>query len=163
MHESSNPQIIVYMSSAQRKRVKQPATEARRVSDKAILLIGEADPEFVLPLFELPLELAQVLLGRGVKPVTCTGFGSDDPVDEFSPLASCAKPTAGGLARKTEYTFFRKVSPTIQAGVLPIPISKIPPAHIWEVAFALPIIVLLRVPRFMSKGLIAQFVPPNEI
>jgi hypothetical protein len=123
-----HPQIIAYMSSAQMKSVKQPATEARRVSDKAMLLIGETDPELVL--FELPLELAQVLVGTGVKPVTCTGFGSDDPVDEFNPLASCAKPTAGGLARKTEYTFFRKVSPTIQAGVLPIPISKIPPAHI---------------------------------
>jgi hypothetical protein len=129
-YKCMNPQIIAYMSSAQRERMKQQATEARRVSDKAMLLIGEADPEFVLPLFEHPLDLAQVLVGRGVKPVTCTGFWSVDPIDEFNPLASCAKPTAGGLARKTEYTFLRKVSPTIQAGVLPIPISKIPPAHI---------------------------------
>jgi hypothetical protein len=97
-----------------------------------MFLMGEADPEFVLPLVELPLplELADVLAGRGVKPVTCTGFGSEDPIEELKPLASWAKPTAAGLARKTEYTFFRKVSPTIQAGALPIPISKIPPAHI---------------------------------
>lgn len=153
--------------------MKQPATEARRESGKAMILIGdwEGDPELVLLpllLLELPLELAQVLVGRGVKPVTCTGFGSEEPVEELKPLASWAKPTAGGLARKTEYTFFRKVSPTIQLGTLPMPISKIPPAHIWEVALALPVIVLpvivlLRVPRFMSRGLIAQFVPPKEI
>lgn len=112
--------------------MKQPATEARRVSDKAMSLIGESDPELVLPLveFPLPLELVEVLVGRGTKPVTCTGFGSEAPVEELNPLASWAKPTAAGLARKTEYTFFRKVSPTIHAGTLPIPISKIPPAHI---------------------------------
>ena len=92
--------------------------------------LGEADPGLVLRLIEfpLPLKLAQVLVGRGVKLVTCTGFESEDPVEELEPLASWGKPTATGLARKTEYTFFRKVSPTIQAGVLLMPISKIPPA-----------------------------------
>jgi hypothetical protein len=90
-----------------------------------MFLIGEADPELVL----LPLELAEVLLGEGVEPVT-TGLGSGDPVEGLKPLASWAKPTAAGLARKTEYTFFRKVAPIIQAGALRIPTSKIAPTHI---------------------------------
>lgn len=31
-------------------------------------------------------------------------------------LESCANPIEGGLARKTEYTFFKKEFPTTQAG-----------------------------------------------
>lgn len=106
--------------------VKHAATEVRRVSEIAMFLLVEADPR--RGLLELPLELP-LEVAVGVDPEV------EDPVEELRPLASWAKPTAAGLARKTEYTFFRNVSPIIQVGTLEplpilLPISKIPPAHI---------------------------------
>jgi len=106
------------------------------------------------------------LVGTGTEPV---GFElADDPpegvpVELLNPLASCAKPTAGGFAWYTEYTFFRNVSPTIQDGTpwpLPtvLPISKIPPTHNWAV-----VPVPVKVPRFMSAALMGQLVPPKEM
>ena len=79
----------------------------------------------------------------------------------LGPLASWAKPTAGGLAWNTEYTFLRNVSPTIQDGTpepLPkvLPMSKILPAHIW--LEPVPLIV----PRFISVVLMGQVLPPKE-
>jgi hypothetical protein len=111
--------------------VKHVATVARRVSETAMFLLAEATP--VRPP-EPPLLPVEVGVADPEKE-TCMGFGVELPVEELRPLASCAKPTEAGLARKTEYTFFRKVSPTIQEGTpvpLPVmvPISKIPPAHI---------------------------------
>jgi hypothetical protein len=45
-------------------------------------------------------------------------------------LASAAKPTEAGFARKTAYTFFRNVSPMIHAGELPTEeYAKIEPRH----------------------------------
>jgi len=98
-----------------------------------------------------PLEVLGVLVVVGLEP------------EVLDPLASCAKPTAGGFAWYTEYTFFRNVSPTIQDGVpwpLPtvLPMSKIPPTHIWVVE---PVLVTL--PRFMSAALMGQLVPPKEM
>lgn len=107
------------------------------------------------PLVEVAVELD-----------TFAGFGEEVPVvEELKPLASSANPTAAGLARKTEYTFLRKVSPTIQVGTpapLPtlVPISKIPPAHIWVVV---PETELGTEPRFISAGLIVQVEPPNDM
>lgn len=116
----------------------------RRVSEPAMFL-AEAAP---LP----PPEV----VGAGSDP-GCTGFGSKVPDEELKPLASCAKPTAGGSARKTEYTFFKKVSPTIHIAPKPpslrAPASKIAPAHMSEVT----------VPTFMSTGLIFQSVPPKDM
>ncbi len=65
-----------------------------------------------------------------------------------------AKPTEGGFARKTEYTFFRKVSPTIQPGPLLLDWvnSKIDPTH-WP----LEICVNLK-----SAGEIDHDWPPKE-
>ena len=57
--------------------------------------LAEAAP--VKPPPELPPEV----VGAGSDP-DCTGFGSKVPVEELKPLASCAKPTAGGSALKTE-------------------------------------------------------------
>jgi hypothetical protein len=146
--------------------VKQAATAARTVSETAMFLLVEAAPKTppgLLP--ELPLEVAE---GTDPDTDTCSGFEPLVPVEELKPLASCAKPMEAGLARKTEYTFFRNVSPTIQAGTLVpeptvLPISKIPPAHIWEVAATLVLDKMLTVPRFMSRGLICQFVPPKDM
>lgn len=116
--------------------MKQVATATRRVSETATFLLVEAAPKRppALPLPELELEEE---VDEGDDPVTviCIGFEPLVPLEELKPLASCAKPTAAGLARKTEYTFFRKVSPTIQAGTptpapTVVPRSKIPPAHI---------------------------------
>jgi hypothetical protein len=112
--------------------VKQAATVARRVNEIAIFLLEEAAP--MRPPPELPLVEVGV---DDPENDTCIGFGEvvEVPVEELKPLASCAKPTEAGLARNTEYTFFRKVSPTIQEGApepppVMVPISKIPPAHI---------------------------------
>lgn len=112
------------------------------------------------------LELLEPLVEVAVELDTFAGFGEEVPVVEgLKPLASSAKPMAAGLARKTEYTFLRKVSPTIQVGTpapLPtlVPISKIPPAHIWVVV---PETELGTEPRFMSAGLIVQVEPPNDM
>lgn len=105
--------------------MKQAATDARRVSETAIFVLVDAAPR--RGLLELLVEVAVA--------DTFAGFGVEVPVVEvLAPLASCAKPTAAGFARKTEYTFLRNVSPTIQVGTpapLPtlVPMSKIPPAH----------------------------------
>jgi len=110
--------------------VKQVATVMRRVNGIATFMLEAAAP--MRPPPELPLVEVGV---DDPENDTCTGFGEEVPVEELKPLASCAKPTEAGLARNTEYTFFRKVSPTIQEGALElplvmVPISKIPPAHI---------------------------------
>lgn len=71
------------------------------------------DPPF-LPRLLLPvvvgegmlLLLEPVVVGEDVLP-----FGAPDPP---ATLESCANPIEGGSARKTEYTFFKKVSPTTQ-------------------------------------------------
>lgn len=59
----------------------------------------------------------------------------------------------------------RKVSPMIHVGTpapLPtlVPISKIPPAHIWVVV---PETELGTEPRFISAELIVQVEPPNDM
>lgn len=106
--------------------VKKAATDARRARETAIFDLGDAAPRRGLP--ELLVEVAEL--------VTFAGFGFEVPVAVvLKPLASCAKPIAAGLARKTEYTFLRNVSPIIQVGTLEplptlVPMSKIPPAHI---------------------------------
>jgi len=91
---------------------------------------------------------------------------SVDPDVEGAPdpparLESWAKPTEGGDARNTEYTFFRKVSPMTQVGLpdplwmlVPILRSKIEPRH-----FELP---RSSWPLFMSCVLIGHVLPPNE-
>jgi len=98
----------------------------------------------------------------GPPPVAFAGPIAVDGVPEEPPAAleSCAKPTAGGLERKTEYTFLRKVSPTIHCGVLaegltlePAVISKMAPRQR----------PLLTVPRFRSLELIGHAGPPNDI
>jgi hypothetical protein len=100
------------------------------------------------------------------------------------PFASCAKPTAGGLERKTEYTFFcvrleknrpvrigclkpeqqrirtRNVSPTIHCGV-PEEGLTLEPAVISKMAPRQR--PLLTGPTFRSAGLIGHAGPPNDI
>jgi len=89
-------------------------------------------------------------------PILVDGVPEEPPAK----LESCAKPTAGGLERKTEYTFLRKVSPTIQSGVPdegltlePAVISKMAPRQA----------PLLTVLNFMSESLIGHAGPPNDI
>jgi hypothetical protein len=91
-----------------------------------------------------PPELSLEVEGAGSDP-DCTGFGSNVPDEELEPSASFAKPIARGSARKTLYTFFRKVSPIIQKSppTVRAPQSKMAPAHIPEDT----------VPTFMSEGL----------
>lgn len=74
---------------------------------------------------------------------------------------SCANPIDGGLDRKTEYTFFKNVSPTTQLGfpspptmVLPSERSKIAPRHC-----ELPCVTG---PRFISAMLIGHTLPPKD-
>lgn len=70
-------------------------------------------------------------------PVTLTltdpivGVGTPFSVTELcTSAASAAKPTEGGFARKTEYTFLRKVSPIIHPGPLLDPLNtKMDPTH----------------------------------
>jgi hypothetical protein len=128
--------------------VKQADTAARRISETAMSLFAEVAPT------DPPSELSLEVEGAGSEP-DCTGFGSNVPDEELKPSASFAKPIARGSARKTLYTFFRKVSPIIQKSPPPVmtPQSKIAPAHIPEET----------VPTFMSEGLIPQSVPPKEI
>jgi hypothetical protein len=72
-----------------------------------------------------------------LEPVTLTltdpivGVGTPFTVTELcTPGASAAKPTEAGFARKTEYTFLRKVSPMIHPGPLLDPVyTKIDPTH----------------------------------
>lgn len=111
--------------------MKQAATDARRVRETAMFVLGDAAPMRGLP------ELLELLVDVAVELDTFAGFTVEVPVavGVLKPLASCAKPMAAGLARKTEYTFLRNVSPIIQVGMpepLPtlVPMSKIPPAHI---------------------------------
>jgi hypothetical protein len=140
--------------------VKQAATATRTVSETAMFLLVEVAPK------TLPLEPE---VAEGVDPNrSCIGFEPLVSAEELKPLASCAKPVEVGLARKTEYTLFRNVSPTIQEGTLEpvptvLPISKIPPAHIGEVAAVLVLDKTMMVPRFMSRGLICQLVLPKDM
>jgi hypothetical protein len=46
--------------------------------------------------------------------------------DPPAALDNCANPTLGGLARNTEYTFLRNVSPTIHPG-FPFPLCTLLP------------------------------------
>lgn len=86
-------------------------------------------------------------------------LGAPDPP---ATLESCANPTEPGLpARKTEYTFFKKESPTTQEGLpepegmlLPRLRSKIAPRHCELPRETWPI--------FMSAALIGQALPPKE-
>jgi len=95
-----------------------------------------------------------------LEPVTLTltdpivGVGTPFLVMELcTPGASAAKPTEGGFARKTEYTFLRKVSPMIHPGPLLDPVyTKIDPTH-WP----LEICVNLK-----STGEIDHDWPPKE-
>ena len=69
---------------------------------------------------------AEPTVGLGTEPVT--------PFMAVAVSESCANPTDGGVARKTEYTFFRNESPTIQGGALPPdePMEKNAPTHMLE-------------------------------
>src|SRR5437588_12935309 len=100
--------------------MKQVDTVTRRVGEPAMFL---AEAAALLP---------PEVVGAGSDP-GCIGFGSKAPDEELKPLASCAKPMAGGSVRKTEYTFFKKVSPTshisLKSPPLRAPASKIAPAH----------------------------------
>lgn len=81
---------------------------------------------------------------------------SDGEVDELELAtfdASCANPTDTGFWRKTEYTFFKNVSPTTQFGVpayasVPMEISNMAPRHI-ELPSSTG-------PRFMSSELMGH-------
>jgi len=75
-------------------------------------------------------------------------------------FASCAKPTAGGLERKTVYTFLRNVSPTIHSGVPGVGLT-LEPAVISKMAPRQS--PLLTGPRFRSARLIGHAGPPNDI
>ena len=100
-------------------------------------------------------------LNSGQQPFPERDEPEKNALELLTPLASWAKPTAGGLAWNTEYTFLRNVSPTIQDGtseLVPtvLPMSKIPPAHIWVEP------LWLIVPRFISAVLMGQVLPPKE-
>lgn len=130
--------------------MKKAATDARRVSGIAMFMLVDAAPRRGL-LLEVAVEL---------------GFGEEEPlVVVLAPLESCAKPTAAGSARKTEYTFLRNVSPMTQVGTLEplpmlVPMSKIPPAHI---SLVVPETEPETVPMFMSAGSMVQAEPPKDI
>jgi len=138
----------------------------------AVRYAEEAPPSPEEGVGNVPLATVNVgnvsLLTVGVGNVSLVTVAVPDPASgvpkEYEPLAaldSCAKPTAGGLARKTLYTFLRNVSPMIHAGV-PCPggifepwvISKIAPTH----RPPLPV-----VPRFRSAILIGHDGPPKDI
>ena len=107
-----------------------------------------------------------------IEPIVAVGGGAFTPFIWSEVSESAAKPTEGGLNRKTEYTFFcermingqiatcdssaltRKVSPTIQVGALPpVLSSKNAPTH-WD--------PLSEVSR-KSAGAMGQLGPPNEM
>jgi len=102
-------------------------------------------------------------VGVGREPVNfAVPTGPGVPEEPPAAAESCAKPTEGGWARKTLYTFLRNVSPTIHSGVpaawpgpVPSSISKIAPRH-W-------LLPAPTVPRFRSSMLIGHEGPPNEI
>ena len=81
---------------------------------------GNAPLECALPE-PVTLALTEPIVGVGTPPAS-TKFCTFE--------ASAAKPTEGGFARKTLYTFFRNVSPIIHAGELLLAeYSKIAPRH----------------------------------
>jgi len=81
--------------------------------------------------------------------------------DEPAAAESWAKPTDGGVIRNTEYTFFKKVSPTTQLG-FPDPLTMLLPMLRSNIAPRHRELVRDSWPRFMSVGLIGHNLPPNE-
>jgi len=101
--------------------------------------------------------------GSGTPGMEAAVVGAEDPSDDppllLAPEDSCANPTDIGLWRKTEYTFFKNVSPTTQLGApvpasLPRERSNMAPTHI-----ELPCSTW---PRFMSSALIGHAWPPKD-
>jgi len=88
------------------------------------------------------------------EPIVGVGTGPFTPFWAMAAADRLAKPTDGGLNLKTEYTFFRNVSPMIQAGALPLVcISKKAPTH-W---------VFDTCVSMKSEGLTDHEGPPKEI
>jgi hypothetical protein len=104
---------------------------------------GNAPLECALPE-PVTLALTEPIVGVGTPPASTKLCAFD---------ASAAKPTEAGLARKTLYTFFRNVSPTIHAGELLFEVySKIAPRHCpFESSVSLK-----------SAGEMDQLLPPKE-
>jgi len=133
----------------------------------AIIVVGNVilvdDPRLLLPVPVVVVgEPLPVVVVEEPLPVVVVEeplpLGAPDPP---ATLESCANPIEGGSARKTEYTFFKKVSPTTQEAspgpgevLLARPISMMAPMHcelpreIW--------------PRFMSVTFIGHALPPKE-
>jgi hypothetical protein len=61
-----------------------------------------------------------VAAATATEPTVGLGAGPSTPFIASARGDSRAKPTDGGLARNTEYTFLRNVSPTIHGGALPL-------------------------------------------
>jgi len=115
----------------------------------------EPDPEPVPVLDPDPGE------PDGTVAVDGTEEGTEDgePEDPPAALESSANPTEAGSDLKTEYTFFRKVSPTTQLGfpppasmLDPLVRSKIPPTQRSDEELGLP--------KFISALLIGHALPP---
>jgi len=88
-------------------------------------------------------------------PIVAEGMVPPAPFSAIATLERAAKPTEGGLYRKTEYTFFRKASPIIQEGAPePVFVSKNAPMHSVE-----PELTCM---REKSVGLIDQVDPPKD-
>lgn len=144
-------------------------------------------PVVELPPFPLPDPVPEppppAPVGRGLPPPVIFAVAVPEGAGEPPTAAdSCAKPTEGGLKRKTEYTFFyffkiirfvrsdqlerrgctKKVSPTTHAGTPPPPApfvpasrSNIPPRH-WVPPVS-------TAPRLKSSGLIDHVFEPKFI
>lgn len=111
-------------------------------------LLGVLPPPLV-PLVAVTAAATEPKVGVGTAKLR-------SPSMALAVLDKLAKPTEGGVNRKTVYTFFKNVSPTIQGGVMLFVLSgssKNAPRHWVEVTCS----------SLKSEGLTVQVFPPKAI
>ena len=85
--------------------MRKPARIDESTSEEGIWSDAIAPLSLLPPLLPLP-ELVLVGVTEATEPMVGDGTGTLPLFIESDSLESCAKPTDGGLARYTEYTFF---------------------------------------------------------
>jgi len=98
--------------------------------------------------------------GRGA-PGRTAELGIVEVPSPLPPVASSANPTDIGFWRNTEYTFFKKVSPTTQEGAVSVAVLELP-SEMSKTAPTQNELPSSTGPRFMSSGLIGHAWPPKD-
>lgn len=123
---SIRPTWLSYPHSLNKKREKgrlDYKTAERRLAKSASALVLSIDEwesagAAALGLLVRSLPEPEPVTVAETEPIVAEGMAAlRSPFKAVATLERFAKPTDGGLKRKTEYTFLRNVSPTIQLGV----------------------------------------------